>query len=120
MLGLGPISSRSISGSPFSLIGYTALIAGAATITFSLSAAWGARLHAAGTARLTFTPTAIWSSLNATSGTATLTFTGEALLRLAGQPIIFYAQPERMIFFGQSESMSFTARADNYNFKGMR
>lgn len=120
MLGFSPISSRAISGSPFSLVATTALLAGSASLTFTASATWGARVRMAGSASLSFAVSGTWTTLNAMSGATSISFTGAGLLKLAGRPIVFYAVPDRHSFIATAERPTFTARPDNFTFRGMR
>lgn len=120
MLGFSPVSSRPISGSPFSLILVLSAITATGALTFSGSARWGAFLNAHATGRLIFSGSGRWSSRNALSSTGTLTFNGSGLLQVAGKPIVFYAVPERLSFVSTSERLTFNARPDNFTFRGMR
>lgn len=120
MLGFSAVSSRPISAGPFALIGYAAAMLATGTLTFSGSAKWGAFLHGHATGRLTFSGSGRWTTLNALSGTGHLTFGGAALLRIAGNPIVFYAVPERLSFVSTPERLTFTAQSNNFIFRGMR
>ena len=123
MLGLGPVSSRSISGSPFklNLVELTAIATGA-LLTFSGVTNPGITLPAyASGALVTLGGTAvpIWLQTATTTGTF-LTLGGSATLELYGRPIVFHAIPEQMTFNAQSERFEFTPRADTITFRGMR
>lgn len=120
MLGFGPISSRSISGGPFSLVLVSMAMTATGTMTFAGSANWGAFMRASATGGLTFGGSARWSSYNFVSATGELTFSGSARLLLLGRPIVFYAVPDRVEFTGIGERLTFNVRPDNITFRGMR
>ncbi len=120
MLGMSPIGSRAISAGPFSLIAIAAAITATGALTFSGSARWGAFLSAHATGQIIFGGSAEWTTLNALSAAGNITFGGNALLKVAGRPVIFYAIPDRHTFNGVAERYSFTAKADNFTFRGMR
>lgn len=111
---------RSISGSPYRLLAYTAAMAATGALTFSGSAVWGAYMRASATGTLIFGGSAAWATRNALAASGALTVGGNALLRVAGRPFVFYAIPERLTFTGIPDRYSFTGQASNYNFRGMR
>lgn len=120
MLGFGPISSRSISGSPFSLIAVTMAISATGAITFDGTADTKLYQNIAATGSITFGGAATWYCYYNQIATGGITFSGSALLRVIGRPFVFTAIPERLTFTGNADRYTFAARADNYTFRGMR
>lgn len=120
MLGIGPISSRGISGSPFKLVVVAAAMSATGAITFSGAADTKLYQNIAATGSITFGGTATWYCYYNQVATGAITFSGSALLRVIGRPFVFTAIPERLTFTGNSDRYTFVAKADNYTFRGMR
>lgn len=121
MLGFGPISSRSISGSPFSLVSVTvSLAASASFLTFGGQAFSGTPLRASGVA-ITFSGTApgVWLQDIAATGLA-IEFGGIPRLLLAGRPFRFRMIAQPYTFTAARNAYSFKMIARPYSFRGYR
>lgn len=121
MLGLAPLSTRSISGGPFSLVAVALQAAASgALITISGTAQPGAYIpiRATGSA-LAFGGTAAihWTQTIAGTGPV-ITFGGDALLRLAGKPLKITALRDSFRITAQSDRLILSTLAQPYSMKG--
>lgn len=123
MLGLGPVSSRSVSGSPFKLTQVPLYaIATGALLTFGGITHPGFTLELSANGALVTlggTASGFWLQNATTTGTF-LTISGSATGRLLGSPIIFTATPENLTFTAQAERFLFNAQTDSHKFYGSR
>ena len=122
MLGFGPISSRSISGSPFGLISVSvSLAATGAFLTFGGNAFTGQVLRASGAA-ITISGTApgVWLQNMASVAVDALSFGGTPRLLLAGKPFKFRMIAQPFTFTAARNSYSFKMIARPYSFRGYR
>lgn len=120
MLGFGPISSRSISGGPFSLVAVPAALIAATTVTFAVDGRAGLYLPAAATFGLAFDVSAPLSTLQAISGSSSITFGGSFNLRVAGKPIIISAVPISFTVRAPPESYTLKAMSEQFTVRGVR
>jgi hypothetical protein len=121
MLGLGGISSRGISGSPFSLVAIPlSLAASASFLTFGGQAFTGTVLRASGVA-ITFSGSApgVWLQDIGAIGNA-IEFGGQPRLLLAGKPFIFRMIAQPLTFSSARDTYTFKMIARPYTFRGYR
>jgi hypothetical protein len=120
MLGIGPISSRSISGSPFKLVAVPLALAATATVSFAVNGRVGvfSQLHAS--IGVAFAVSAQLFVNQALSGTATITFGGTSLLRIAGKPIILSAIPVSYTLRASPDSYTLKAAPEPFMVRGVR
>lgn len=120
MLGFSPVSSRAISGSPFSLVQVTASLVGAASIVFTATARIGVIVHPRGQASITFGASVEMIVLQTLAGSASIVFAGSAILRVAGKPIILRAVPASYDIRANLERFGVKAIPQSFETRGAR
>jgi hypothetical protein len=124
MLGFGAISSRGISGSPYSLISVpVSLAASASFLTFAGSADTGLYIPmTASAAAITFSGSApgVWLQAISSAPVTALTFGGSPRLLLAGKPFVFRMISQPTTFRATRDRTSFKMIARPYTFRGYR
>jgi hypothetical protein len=120
MLGMAPLSSRSISGGPFALVTVPLAIAATVTIAFAGTANAGRFSPMTAIARITFAGTPLLSVDQAISATIGITFGGTPTLRLAGKPLILNAVPQSYTLRADKASYTLKAMPQSFTVRGVK
>jgi hypothetical protein len=123
MLGFGPISSRSISGSPFRLVSvplYMAASGSLLSLSGSMDGAYYIVMQASGPLlSLSGSAPGVWLQDMSASGTL-LRLGGLPRLLLAGKPFKFKMIAQPYVFRATRSSYDFKMIARPYKFRGYR
>lgn len=120
MLGLGPIASRSISGSPFKLTAVTASMAATLTIAFNIGGLAGLPAPMSATLGINFGLTGRMIVQQKLAANLTITFGGAPNLRLLGKPITLVALPQSYAVRAMNDSFAVKALPQSYTIRGVR
>lgn len=120
MFGFGPISSTSISGSPFKLIAVPLSIAAVISFEFGGTPTSGVISRMSASVGMAFGITARLFVSQAISGTMTITFGGTSNLRLAGKPIVISAISQSFTLRAPPDSYTLKATSEHFTIRGVR
>ncbi len=119
MLGLAPLAAIPLAAT-FAPVAIPVEMAGATTLTFTLTGYGGAFLVLSGNTTLTLTPTATLFVDVHSGGTTNLSFALEGDLRLAGAPMAFNMVPDNLQFRGNWRAADFQMVPSNLTFRGVK
>lgn len=121
MLGAGAISSRAISGSPFSLIAVPGILGTAAlALTFSVTLTPGQYFNTSASLGLSFGVNASAYVRQAAAVSIPVTFTFSGQIRNYGKPIILSAMPQSFDLRAMPDSFDITALPESFTLRGAK
>lgn len=121
MLGFAPVSGRSVSGSPFSLVAVPGILGAAAlALTFNVALTPGQYFNTSADIGVTFGVSATAYVRQAAAVSIPLTITLSGAIRDYGNPVLITGVPVNYSTVGQSAMFSATALADNFTAKGVK